>query len=125
MVRSAAVGAVSFPIVSHPTLGQPPRSLQAGFPAAADRLRAQRASLASRALEIAVAADPSIRRRNDDARLQALLADAAVLVDRVALCVAGDDTYFLADFADQSATVFRRRKVAVMDVIHLLEGVRE
>jgi hypothetical protein len=125
MVRSPAVGAVSFRIVSHPTLGQPPRSLQAGFPAAADRLRAQRSSLAARALEVVVDADPSIRRRYDDTRLRGLLADAAVLVDRLALCVAGDDSYFLADFADSSATVFRRRKVAVMDVIHVLEGVRD
>ena len=125
MVRSGAVGAVSFPIVSHPTLGEPPRSLQAGFPAAADRLRAQRLTLAARALEIAVDADPSIRRRYDDTRLRALLADAGVLVDRLALCVAGDDAYFLTQFADSSATVFRRRKVAVMDVIHLLEGVRD
>ncbi len=125
MVRSAAVGAVSFPIVSHPTLGQPPRSLQAGFPAAAERLREQRSSLAIRALEIAVDADPSIRRRYDDTRLRALFADATALVDRLALCVASDDSYFLTQFADNSATVFRRRKVAVMDVIHLLEGVRD
>jgi hypothetical protein len=125
MVRSAMVGAVSFPIVSHPTLGQPPRSLQAGFPAAAERLREQRSSLAARALEIAVDADPSLRRRYDDTRLRALLADAAVLVDRLALCVASDDSYFLTQFADNSATVFRHRKVAVMDVIHLLEGVRD
>jgi hypothetical protein len=125
MVRSAAVGAVSFPIVSHPTLGLPPRSLQAGFPAAADRLRTQRASLAARALEIAVDADPSIRRRYDDTRLRGLLADGAVLVDRLAMSVAGDDVYFLADFADESATVFRRRSVAVMDIAHLLEGIRD
>lgn len=125
MVRSPAVGAVSFPIVSHPTLGESPRSLQAGFPAAAERLRTQRASLAARALEIAVDADPSIRSRYDDTRLRALLADGAALVDRLALCVAADDPFFLAHFADSSATVFRRRKVAVMDVAHLLEGVRD
>lgn len=124
MVRSPAVRAVSFPIVSHPTLGLPPRSLEAGFPAAADRLRAQRATLAARALEVAVDADPSIRRRHDDIGLRNLLKDAEVLVERLALCVAGDDSYWLKEFADQSATVFRRRKVAVMDVIGLLEGIR-
>ena len=124
MVRSRAGSAVSFPFVSHPTLGQPPRSLEAGFPAAAARLRAQRASIAVRALEIAVDADPSIRRRYSQAALRGLLGDAEVLVDRLALCVAGDDPFFLAEFADQSATVFRRQKVAVMDVIGLLEGIR-
>ena len=125
MVRSAAGGTVSFPFVSHPTLGQPPRSLQAGFPAAAERLREERSSLAARALEIAVDADPSIQRRYDATRLRALLADAEALVDRLALCVASDDTFFLTQFAENSATVFRRRKVAVMDVARLLEGVRE
>jgi hypothetical protein len=124
MVRSTAIGAVSFRFVSHPTLGLPPRSLEAGYPAAAARLRAQRASLASRALEVAVDSDLSIRRRYNDAGLQALLADAQVLVDRLALCVASDDTHFLREFADHSASVFRRRKVAVMDVIGLLEGIR-
>jgi hypothetical protein len=124
MVRSPAGWAVSFPIVSHPTLGQPPRSLEAGYPAAAARLRVQRSSIASRALETAVDAVPSIRRRYDDLALRNLLLDAEVLVERLALCVASDDTYFLREFADQSATVFRRRKVAVMDVIGLLEGIR-
>jgi len=124
IVRSPAGGAVSFPIVSHPTLGLPPRSLEAGFPAAADRLRAQRVTLAARALEVAVDADPSILRRYDDIGLRNLLKDAEVLIDRLALCVASDDTYFLAEFADQSATVFRRRKVAVMDVMALLDGIR-
>jgi hypothetical protein len=124
MVRTGAVGAVSFPIVSHPSLGQPPRSLEAGFPAAAASLRAQRSSLAIRALEVAADADDSLRRRYNENGLRSLLQDAEVLIDRLALCVASDDPFFLADFADQSATVFRRRKVAVMDVIGLLEGIR-
>jgi hypothetical protein len=124
MVRSSAGGAVSFPIVSHPSLGRPPRSLEAGFPAAAARLREQRSSLATRALEVAVDADASLRRRYDDTGLRRLIRDAEVLVDRLALCVASDDPFFLAEFADQSATVFRHQKVAVMDVVGLLEGIR-
>jgi hypothetical protein len=124
MVRSARTGAVDFPIVSHPTLGRPPRSLEAGYPAAAANLHAQRSSIAVRALEIAVAADDTLRRRHDETGLRNLLRDAEVLVDRLALCVASDDTFFLREFADQSATVFRRRKVAVSDVMALLEGIR-
>jgi hypothetical protein len=124
MVRSGGTGAVSFPFVSHPSLGEPPRSLEAGFPAAAARLRADRSQLAVRALEIAVDADPSLRRRQDDTGLRNLLRDAEVFVDRLALCVAGDDSHWLSEFADQSATVFRRRKVAVDDVIGILEGLR-
>ena len=124
MVRSRAIRAVSFPFVSHPTLGEPPRSLEAGFPAAAARLRAARLPLAIRALEIAVDADASLRRRYDETGLRNLLRDAEVLLERLALCVAGDNSYWLKEFADQSATVFRRRKVAVDDVIGVLEGLR-
>ncbi len=110
--------------MSHPSLGQAPRSLEAGYPAAAARLREQRSSIAARALEVAVDADPSIRRRYSRVALRGLLSDTEVLVDRLALCVASDDAFFLAEFADQSATVFRRKKVAVMDVMALLEGIR-
>ena len=60
MLRIAASGAVSFGTVSHPSVGHPPRSLQAGFPEAAARLRASRAALAVRALEVAVDADPTM-----------------------------------------------------------------
>lgn len=110
--------------MSHPTLGQPPRSLETGYPAAAATLRAQRSSLAARALEVAVDADPSIRTRYSELALRNMLLHAEALVDRLALCVASDDTFFLKEFADQSATVFRRQKVAVMDVMGLLEGIR-
>ena len=124
LLRAGSIGAVSFPIVSHPTLGTAPRSLQAGFPDAAARLRADRTRLAARALEVAVDADPSIRTRHDDAALRNLLRDAEVLVDRLALCVAGDDPHWLREFAEQSAPVFRRRKLPVDDVREVCEGIR-
>jgi hypothetical protein len=110
--------------VSHPSLGLPPRSLQAGFPDAADRLRTQRASLAIRALEVAVDADPTLRTRHDEAGLRNLLRDAEVHVERLALCVAGDDALWLRQFADAAATVFRRRGVPMDDVVALMEGIR-
>ena len=110
--------------MSHPSLGKPPRSLHAGFPEGAARLRANQAALAARALEIAVDADPTIRARYDEAALRNLLRDAEVFVERLALCVAADDPYFLEQFADQTATIFRRRKVGMDDVSKLLEGLR-
>ncbi len=110
--------------VSHPSLGLPPRSLEAGFPAAAASLRAQRTPLATRALEIATEADPSILRRYTESGRRNLLFDAEALVNRLALCVASDDVFFLDDFADKSASTFRYRRVAMMDVIALLEGLR-
>jgi hypothetical protein len=110
--------------VSHPTLGLPPRSLQAGYPDAAERLRADRVRLAARALEVAVAEDPTIRTRCDDDGLRNLLRDAEVLVDRLALCVAGDDVHWLKEFADQSAPVLRRRGVPMDDIVRVCEGLR-
>jgi hypothetical protein len=52
------------------------------------------------------------------------LRDAEVLVDRLAQCVAGDDPYWLKQFADQTATVFRRRGVGMDDVVRICEGLR-
>jgi hypothetical protein len=110
--------------VSHPSLGLPPRSLTAGYPEAATRLRASRSALAVRALEVAVDADPTIRARNDDTGLRNLLRDAEVHVDRLALCVAGKDPYWLGHFAEATNTVFRRRGVPLDDVVGVLEGLR-
>ena len=124
MLRIAASGAVSFGTVSHPSLGKPPRSLQAGYPDAAERLRAGRAALAVRALEVAVDADPTMRTRYDEAGLRNLLRDAEVHVDRLALCVAASDSHWLGHFADQTATVFRRRRVGMDDVVRLMDGLR-
>ena len=87
-------------------------------------MRAARTAIASRALEIAVDADPSMRQRHDEAGLRSLLRDAEVFTDRLALCVAGDDPYWLREFADQTAPVFRRRKVPVDDVVQICEGIR-
>jgi hypothetical protein len=110
--------------VSHPSLGLPPRSLAAGFPDAAERLRSNRSRLALRALETAAAADPTIRTRHDDAGLRNLLRDAEVFVDRLALCVAGGDDHWLRELTEQSTVVFRRRKVPLGDVRAICEGLR-
>jgi hypothetical protein len=110
--------------VSHPTLGRPPRSLHAGFPEAAARLRTERGRLAVRALEVAVDADPTMRTRYDELGLRSLLRDAEVFVDRLALCVAGNDPHWMKHFSDASATVFRRRHVPMDDVVRVLEGLR-
>jgi len=110
--------------VSHPTLGLPPRSLQTGFPEGAARLRADRARIALRALEVAVDADPTFRTRYNEDGLRNLLRDAEVFVERLALCVAGNDPHWLKTFADSTATVYRRRKVPMDDVVRILEGLR-
>lgn len=68
-------------------------------------------------------ADPTFRTRYDEDGLRNLLRDAEVLVDRLALCVAGNDPHWLREFADQTAPVFRRRKVAMDDVTRICQGL--
>jgi len=110
--------------VTHPSLGLPPSSLTTGFPEAADRLRTQGRRLATRAVEVAANEDPTYADRIGEAGLRNLLEDARVFIDRLALCVAGDDSHWLREFADQTATVYRRRGISLDDVIKLFEGIR-
>ncbi len=88
------------------------------------RLRTERTRLATRALEVAAVEDATLRTRYDEHGLRNLLRDAEVLVDRLALCVAGDDVFWLREFADQSATVLRRRGVPMDDIVRICEAVR-
>ena len=77
-----------------------------------------------RAVEIAANEDPTYADRIGDAGLRNLLEDAKVFIDRLALCVGGDDPHWLREFADQTATVYRRRGISLDDVIKLFEGIR-
>lgn len=111
--------------MSHPTLGLPPRDLTAGFPAAAERLRAASERLGTRALEIALERDPSMRERHDELALRKLLHDTGVYIERIARSVASNDPYFTREWADWVAPVFRRRRVPMDDLITLSESLRQ
>jgi hypothetical protein len=110
--------------VSHPSLGLPPRDDTAGFPNAAARLLRGRARLGQRALEIAVDRDPAFRERHDELALRKLLPDTEIIIDRLALSIASDDTAPMHEFADQVVPVYRRRKVSMDDLIKLFEALR-
>jgi hypothetical protein len=110
--------------VSHPSLGEPPRSLTAGFPDAAERLRSVRSRVAQRALEAALDARPDMRERYDELGLRKLLRDAELLVDRVALSIASNDPYFARDYAGWTVIVYRRRRVPMDDLVAICEGIR-
>jgi hypothetical protein len=113
------------PTHRHPNLGLAPLDMTAGFPAAADALRRNRAAIAARALEAAVAADPEFQGRFDDAGLRQLLHDAEVLIDRLAMCVAANDPRPMAEYAEWVGPIFRRRGVSLGDVAAVCEGIRE
>jgi hypothetical protein len=110
--------------VTHPTLGLPPTDVRAGFPEAAEVLRRHRARIASRALEVAVDRDPTMRDRFDDVGLRELLADAEVELDRIALSIASMEPRFVAEWAEWVAPLYRRRMVPMDDLIRLSEGLR-
>jgi hypothetical protein len=110
--------------MAHPSLGGPPRDLTAGHPLAADRLRAERARHRTRILEIAIERDPTIRDRHGEIGLRKLLRDANGLLDRLALSVASGDPVFMSEYAEWVAPIYRRRRVPMDDLIHLLEGLR-
>ena len=110
--------------VSHPALGLPTTDMTAGSPAAADRIRAARARLATRALEAAVDADPTLRERHGEAGFRHLLRDIDGYLERVARAVASGDAAQVREWAEWVAPVFRRRRVPMDDLIALSEGVR-
>lgn len=117
-------GTVDLGPVSHPSLGLPPHDLAAGFPDGAQRMRANAARLAGRALEIAMAADPTLRTRYDELGLRRLLRDAGTYLERIALSVAGDDTDHARHWAEAVAPQYRRRHVPMDDLIAIGEGIR-
>jgi hypothetical protein len=120
----AALGTIDCDNVSHPSLGLPPPDLTAGSPAAAARLRAAKARLAARALEIAIEHDPTLRERYDEIGLRRLLRDARTLLEQIAVCVAAGDPEPIRSFADLVAPIYRRRSVPMDDLVQLSEGLR-
>ena len=113
------------PAHRHPNLGLAPIDMTAGFPAAADALRRDKAALAAGALEAAIDADPEFKARFDEAGLRHLHHDAEVLIERLAMCVAGNDRRWLAEYAEWVGPIFRRRGVSQSDVAALCEGLRK
>lgn len=110
--------------MSHPSLGLPPRDLSAGDPAAAATLRSGGLRLRSRALAAALDVDPTLQDRHDQVTRDALLADLAAFVDRLAIAVGSGDPRAMATFADLVSVRYRKRKISMDDVITLCEGLR-
>jgi hypothetical protein len=98
--------------------------MTAGLPAAAARLVAARDRVGARALEEAIAADPTLRQRYDAVGLRLLLRDTEIYIDRLAKSLASGDPGFASEWADQVAPVYRRRRVPMDDLIQLSEGLR-
>ena len=115
---------VSFDAVSHYALGLPDPDMCAGFPVAADRVRAAMARIGARALEVALERDPTLRERAGETGLRWLLRDTEIFVERVARALASGDPGEAGEWADWVAPVYRRRKVPMDDLVNLCEGLR-
>ena len=111
--------------MSHPALGLPPLDPTAGLPAAAARLRAARARLGARALEIAIEHDPTINDHNDETGVRLLLRDTEILVDEVAVALATGSVAAIHSWAEQASVIYRRRRVPMDNLVALCEGLRE
>ncbi len=118
------IGALDFRLVSHPSLGLPPRDLTAGHPVDAAAIRTAAPRLAARALERAIDEDPTFRGRYGDIALRELLADTEALADQLATAVASADPAVMGSFAEHLAPRYRKRSVPLDDVILLCEGLR-
>jgi hypothetical protein len=110
--------------VSHYALGLPDPDMRAGFPDAAERIRAARERLGTRALEVALQRDPTIRARLGEDGIRALLRDTEAYIERIARAVASADPGQARGWADWVAPVYRRRRVPMDDLVTLSNGLR-
>jgi hypothetical protein len=69
-------------------------------------------------------ADPTIRDRYDETGQRQLLRDAALLTERVAICVTAANPLPAREYAEWTAPVYRRRRVPMDDLVGLCEGLR-
>ncbi len=102
----------------------PPRDLFAGDPAAAALLRRGGPRLRTRALEAALDLDPTMRDRHDELTRKALLSDLDAFVDQLIVAIASGHPRAMATFADLVAVRYRKRRIAMDDVVTLCEGLR-
>jgi hypothetical protein len=71
-----------------------------------------------------MALDPTFADRHDELTRQSLLSDLEAFVDRLVTAVSSGDPHAMATFADLVAVRYRKRKIAMGDVITLCEGLR-
>src|SRR5262245_24925081 len=102
----------------------PPRDLTAGDPASAALLRNGGARLRARALAAAIDLDPTFTDRHDEAVRAALLSDLEAFHDKLVTAVGSGDPGVMTTFADLVAVRYRKRKIAMDDVVTLCEGLR-
>ena len=98
--------------------------MRAGDRASADTIRGAGSRLSARALAAALDIDPTMKDRHDELVRQSLLSDLQAFVDQLVVAVSSGDPKAMAKFADLVAVRYRKRKIAMDDVVTLCEGLR-
>ncbi len=98
--------------------------MRAGWPLAADQLRAAAPEVRQRTLEIALARAPELRDRLGEVGLRSIYRDLEILVELLARVVASNDPEILRQWAEWVVPVYRRRRVAMDDLVLLVEALR-
>jgi hypothetical protein len=118
-----ALAVLKPPSGRHPSLGLAPVDMAAAFPAAARKISEGAPWIAARALESAVEADETLRKRFDETGLRRLLRDAEILIERLAMCVGSGEDRFLVDHAESMKPVYRRRGTSLRDLAAICTAI--
>ncbi len=110
-------------VFHHPNLGLAPAVMTASHGAAAGKVRLDAARISVGALEAVAKADPTIRTRYDDIGLRMLLRDGELLIERLAMCLAGGQDSWLTDYAEWIGPIHRRRGVPLRDLAALCAAI--
>ena len=112
-------------VLHHPNLGLAPAVMTASHGAAAGKIRIDAARISAGALEAVAKADPTIRTRYDETALRILLRDGELLIERLAMCLAGGQDSWLTDYAEWIGPIHRRRGVPLRDLAALCAAIPE
>jgi hypothetical protein len=109
----------------HPSLGLPPRDVNAGHPAGAARLRASRKRLARLSLENTLRLAPRFSEKYDELKLRLFLRDFERHVEQLARALETGDSYYVAQYGEWLVPIYRRREVPMKDVMAMIDGLRD
>jgi hypothetical protein len=72
-----------------------------------------------------LAGDPTLRDRLGEDGLTRLYRDCDIFIERLARSIAADDPYFMHEFAEWVAPVYRRRRIPMDDLVALANALRK
>ncbi len=94
-------------------------------PDAANRIRAQRATLAADGLRAAIARDPGLSSRYDDTQLRLLLRDCNQHLLQLASALEHGDLDPMTTYVSMIVPLYRRRRMPLEDLATVLLGLRD